>query len=112
MALRDAVAVGAGRFQPGRRVDQQFRRLAPAGLGLQISDRREIERAHEDFGGVQTTHPLPHHAVEQLVIGDGAFPAHSAQQADRLHVSSPIAFHNSILEEQIDAIFRFWLPNI
>jgi hypothetical protein len=44
----------------------------------------------------------------------GARPRALAVRArsDRLHVSSPMFFHNSILQEQIDAIFRFWLPNI
>jgi CubicO group peptidase (beta-lactamase class C family) len=53
--------------------------------GLPRHDLLEVEAAQEQLGRSQTAPAPADLAVDDLVIQGGRFPAHTADQADRLH---------------------------
>ncbi len=75
-------------LQPGRVGGQKLPSLLPVAGGLQPLDLGEVVGTDQQAGGVHPAQPGTHFLVDDLFIDDRRFPAHSAQQPDRLH-SSP-----------------------
>ena len=82
----DHQEVGTGSFQIFRSPGQYFGAFLPASLGLIFLNLGKIHAVKKDFGGVETAQTLLDGFVENLIIGDSAFPAHAADESDGFHI--------------------------
>ena len=77
------------------RLSQYFSASLPFSRGLALFDLLKIHAVKNASGGVETSQPLFHRLIDNLIISNGAFPTHSADQADCLHLfSSSIFWHD------------------
>src|SRR5262249_58543246 len=66
---------------------------------LEPLDLGEVDAVEEDPGRVQTAQALSDDPIDRLVVRDRRPPAHSSQEADRLHRVSALAGHAVIPPE-------------
>ena len=65
--------------------------LFPLAFCLIFFDLRKVYAAEQNFRGVQAAEFLFDGLIDNLIIGDGAFPAHAAEQAKCFHFLMPPA---------------------
>ena len=80
--------VGATGDHALRGGDQDLGDLVPGLLVLERRQLGQVDGGQHDLGGVETAEPLLDTLVESLVVRGCAFPAHAADESDRLHCSS------------------------
>src|SRR5690606_33969417 len=61
-------------------------RFVPAIGALQLLDVVKVDAVQDQPRRVQPAEPLLHHLVDVSVVGNRRFPAHPADQTDRLHM--------------------------
>jgi hypothetical protein len=87
----DQDAVGAGIFEAAGGFRQHRRELVPSAGPLARHDFLEVEAAQLQPGRSQAAEASADFTVDDLVVQGGRFPAHAANEADRLHDGVPQA---------------------
>src|SRR5262245_33767944 len=70
---------------------EQLARFVPSFGMLEPLDLGEVDAVEEDPGRVQTAQALSDDPFDRLVVRDRRLPAHSSQEADRLHRVSALS---------------------
>ena len=80
--------VGAAAFQGQGFAVQNLAGTVPVACGLGGFDDGKVQRADQQFGGVQPAQPLAYEAAEFAVVGLGGGGRHAAEDADGFHGGS------------------------
>ena len=77
------------------RLSRYFSAFLPFSRGLAFFDLLKIHAVKNASGGVETSQPFFHRLIDNPIISNRAFPTHTADQADCLHLfSSSIFWHD------------------
>ncbi len=79
--------VSTGFLKCERGICKKRARLGPLIGVLQALDFRKICAVKEELGGMEAAELFCDGPVDDLVVGDGGLPAHSAEETDRPHAS-------------------------
>ena len=88
-ANQDEIRSGSLKVLSG--FSQYLAALLPLAAGLILLDFRKLDTIQNDFGRMQSAQLFLHFLVDDLVVMNGAFPAHSTKQSDCFHVVPPSA---------------------